>query len=124
MNRARLLAGAVAAGRVAIGAGLIAAPERVTRGWIGPDSERPSAHALARSLGVRDMVIGMIALHTLSHPEVGPRWQRTCAGVDAVDCAGTLLAARSLPARGVAATAVIATGAAAVQLWCARALAA
>jgi hypothetical protein len=69
--------------------------------------------ALIRSLGVRDLVLGLIALHTLEHPQVGPRWQRTCAAVDAVDAAATLAAARDLPLSGVLATAVVAGGAAA-----------
>ena len=58
-----------------------------------------------RSIGVRDLVLGMIALHTLDHPEVGPRWQATCAVVDTVDLLATGAARKDLPAAGVAGTA-------------------
>lgn len=35
----------VAAGRLAFGAGLIAAPGRVASGWLGSDADRPAALA-------------------------------------------------------------------------------
>jgi len=79
-------------------------------------------HALVRSIGVRDMVLGMIALHTLDHPEVGPRWQATCAIVDTVDLLATGAARNDLPAAGVAGTAAVAGGAAAAGFYFARAL--
>jgi hypothetical protein len=115
------VARALAVGRVAIGAGLLVAP-KLASGWIGPDAERDSAAVLTRALGVRDMAMGLIALHTAAHPQVGPRWQRTLAGCDAVDLSATLLARRSLPAQGVAAVAVIAGAAIAGELWAASQL--
>ena len=110
-------------GRVALGLGLLIAPSRAARGWVGDLADRPGVQALVRSVGVRDAVLGLIALHTLDHPDVGPRWQRTLAGVDAVDALATGLAADDLPRNGVIGTAVIAGGAAALELWLARALA-
>jgi len=112
---------ALAVGRVAIGAALVVAP-RLAAGWVGPDGERDSAAVLARALGVRDLAMGLIALHTATHPQVGPRWQRTLAGCDAVDLAATLLARRSLPAQGVAGVAAIAGTAIAGELWAASKL--
>jgi hypothetical protein len=109
-------------GRVALGAALLLAPQRAARGWIGDLADRPGVQALVRSLGVRDVVLGMIALHTLDHPDVGPRWQTTVGVVDIVDAIGTGLAASDLPRRGVAGTAVIASGAAAAEFWFARVL--
>jgi hypothetical protein len=64
----------------------------------------------------------MIALHTLDHPEVGPRWQATCAVVDTVDLLATGAARKDLPAAGVAGTALVAGGAAAAGCYFARAL--
>jgi hypothetical protein len=100
----------LSAGRVAFGLGLLVAPRLVGRGWLGEAVERPSVQAVLRALGVRDAVIGFIALHTLDHPEIGPRWLRTAAACDAVDAAATLAAAGDLPATGVAGTAVLAGG--------------
>ena len=64
----------------------------------------------------------MIALHTLDHPEVGPRWQATCAVVDTVDLLATGAARKDLPAAGVAGTAAVAGGAAAAGFYFSRAL--
>jgi hypothetical protein len=99
---------ALAIGRAAFGAALLIVPERVAKGWLGEYAERPAVHALVRSIGVRDVVLGTIALHTLDHDEVGPRWQATCAVVDTVDLLATGAARRDLPAAGVAGTAVVA----------------
>jgi hypothetical protein len=115
------VARALAVGRVAIGAGLLVAP-KLASGWVGDDASRESAQVLTRALGVRDMAMGLIALHTAAHPQVGPRWQRTLAGCDAVDLTATLLARRSLPAQGVAGVAVIAGVAIAGELWAASQL--
>ena len=113
---------ALAIGRAVFGAALLIVPEKVAKGWLGEYAERPAVHALVRSIGVRDLVLGMIALHTLDHPEVGPRWQATCAVVDTVDLLATGAARKDLPAAGVAGTALLAGGAAAAGFYFARAL--
>jgi hypothetical protein len=113
---------ALAIGRAVFGAALLIVPETVAKGWLGEYAERPAVHALVRSIGVRDMVLGMIALHTLDHPEVGPRWQATCAVVDTVDLLATGAARNDLPAAGVAGTAAVAGGAAAAGFYFARSL--
>ncbi len=112
----------LAIGRAAFGAALLIVPERVAKGWLGDYAERPAVHALIRSIGIRDLVLGMIAMHTLDHPEVGPRWQATCAVVDSVDLLATGAARKDLPAAGVAGTALVAGGAAAAGFYFARAL--
>jgi hypothetical protein len=120
---AKLGARLLAAGRVAYGVGLLVAPTRTAGGWLGRENlERPSVQAVVRSVGIRDVVLGMIALHTIDHPEVGPRWQATCAVVDSVDLLATVAARADLPAAGVAGTAVIAGGAAVGGFYFARAL--
>jgi hypothetical protein len=113
---------ALALGRVAFGAGLLVVPGRVGKGWLGDYAERPAVQALIRSIGIRDIVLGMIAIHTLDHPDVGPRWQATCAVVDTVDLLATGAARNDLPAAGVAGTAAIAGSAAAAGLYFSRAL--
>jgi len=115
----RTLARAMAVGRIAIGGALLVAPSAVARRWVGADGNRPGVQVFGRALGVRDLVLGVIALHTLDHPEVGPRWQRTLAACDLVDLTATVLARRALPASGAAGTVAIAGGAAAIELWAA-----
>jgi hypothetical protein len=107
---ARLLAG----GRIVFGAALLLAPQRVTRRWVGEYAESPAVRSLARSIGVRDVVLGMIALHTVDHLQIGPRWQATCATVDSVDLLAALIARSDLPAGGLAGTVALAGGAATV----------
>jgi hypothetical protein len=118
----RLGARVLAGGRVGLGIGLLVAPRGLARAWVGRHAERPSVQALVRAIGARDAVIGMIALHTLDHPEVGPRWQRTAAALDAIDAAVTVAAARDLSAANVAGTVVLAGGAAVAGLTFARSL--
>jgi hypothetical protein len=113
---------ALAIGRAVFGAALLIVPEKVAKGWLGEYAERPAVHALVRSIGVRDLVLGMIALHTVDHPDVGPRWLATCAVVDSVDLVATAAARSDLPKAGVAGTALVAGGAAAAGFYFARAL--
>lgn len=120
---ARLGARAIALGRVALGGALVLAPEAAARGWVGEGlAARPGVQALVRSLGARDFVIGLIAVHTAGNPAVGPRWQRTCAAVDGVDALATALAARDLPRSGVAGVVALASGTAVAELLLARRL--
>lgn len=111
----------VAVGRMAFGATIIARPS-VTSGWLGAYAERPAVQSLARMLGARDFVLGMIALHTAEYPEVGPRWQATCAAVDGVDLLATLAARSDLPKAGVVGTVLLAGGSSAACFYFAQAL--
>ncbi|MGH2917114.1 MAG: hypothetical protein ACRDLS_00735 [Solirubrobacteraceae bacterium] len=112
----------IAAGRIAIGAALMVAPRLTTRLWLGDDADRAGTQVVARAMGVRDVVTGAIALHTLDHHDVGPRWQRTLAGVDAVDLGATLAARRELPRVGVAMVVAMASAGIGGQLWAAERL--
>jgi hypothetical protein len=118
----RLLARTLAAGRVILGIALMAAPARVGAGWLGELAERPAVGSLLRLIGARDLVLGAIALHTVDHPEVGPRWQATCAAVDGSDVLATVAARGDLPLAGAAGTVLLAGVAAAIGGYCSRAL--
>ena len=52
-----------AAGRLAFGVGLLAAPERVASGWIGEDAAHDPVKVVTRGLGARDMALsaGLLA---------------------------------------------------------------
>jgi hypothetical protein len=60
------------------------------------------------------VLLGFMALHTLDHPPVAARWQRSLAACDAVDGLATVAARRS-PAVAVLALATAATEAAIAQ---------
>jgi hypothetical protein len=118
----RDVARAYAAGRVAVGAALLLAPRALGRVWLGRPADTAAGAVAMRALGVRDLVMGGIALHTVDHPEVGPRWQRTCAAADAVDLAATVAARDALPPVGSALVMGMAAGGAAVGGWLGSAL--
>ncbi len=108
----------LAAGRAALGVAVLAAPERVTSGWLGRDNAQlPIVGDLARSLGARDLALGLATLRTLEDPVNGPRVQQLCALVDAVDVLATVIARRSLPRIGVYGTVAIAGAAAGAGLY-------
>ena len=106
---------AVAAGRVAFGAAFLLAPGRLAAGWIGPDGSREAVTVIARALGARDAFMGLMTLHTVDRPEVGARWARACAVIDAIDGVATVAARRSLPARAVIGVGALAFVSAAVE---------
>jgi hypothetical protein len=110
------------AGRVAVGAALLLAPRPLGRIWLGAPADTPAGAVAMRALGLRDAVLGAMALHTVDHPEVAPRWQRTCAAVDAVDLAATAAARSSLPRVGSVLVMAMAAAGAATGGWLGRAL--
>jgi hypothetical protein len=96
MDQAIIVRG-LAGGRVGFGVVLTAAPLRLTRTWLGDDAERTGAQILARSLGARDLALGLGALASdRDHVE---RWVLAGLVADAADLAATL-ATPSLPRRG------------------------
>lgn len=103
----------LAAGRAALGVAVLAAPERVTSHWLGEaNSQLPVVGDLARSLGARDVALGLATLQTIDDPIVGPRVQLLCALVDSADTLATILARQGLPRKGVIGTVAIASASA------------
>lgn len=93
---ARRLAGL----RVAIGATAIVAPRLVTRPWLGRGVARPTDKLLARSLGSRDIALGLGAILAMDRGAPSRGWLEAGGLADAGDLLGTLLAFRSLPRFG------------------------
>jgi hypothetical protein len=99
----------LAAGRAALGVAVLAAPERVTGHWLGEANARlPVVGDLARSLGARDLALGLATLQTIDDPVLGPRVQLLCALVDSADTLATIIARAGLPRKGVIGTVAIA----------------
>jgi hypothetical protein len=114
----------LAAGRAALGVAVLAAPEQVTAGWLGEENAQlPVVGDLARSLGARDVALGIATLQTLEDPVVGPRVQLVCALVDCADVLATVIARASLPRKGLYGTVVIAGAAAGAGFYCSHKLA-
>jgi len=110
------------AGRVGLAAALLIAPRPFGRIWLGRAGGGPAGAVAMRALGARDLVLGAIMLHTIDHPDVAPRWQRTCAAVDAVDLVATAAARRGLPRAGSALVMALAGAGAATGAWLGAAL--
>lgn len=114
----------IATGRVALGAAVLAAPERVMSHWLGEDNARHGGvKDLGRGLAARDIGLGLAVLQTIDDPVVGPRIQVAVALADAADAISTLLERDSLPAVGVLGTVAIAGGSAIAGLYLAHRLA-
>jgi hypothetical protein len=111
---------AIAAGRIAAGLGMLLAPRAIARAWVGDLG--PGGEALTRAVGIRDLVMGGIVLHTVDHPQIGPRWVATCAIADAVDGAASVAARRALPSTGAVAIPAVAASAAIVGVAASAAL--
>jgi peptide-methionine (R)-S-oxide reductase len=98
MRRLRLsgeeLAKLFAAGRLAIGAAVLARPEALTRGLRVDSSTARRTAWLARMFGVRDMVLGGGTLFALSRRAAPGPWLVASAMSDATDAAALTAAIR------------------------------
>jgi hypothetical protein len=119
---ARTLVRLQAAGRVALGAGIAAAPSVVAGGWVGAVADKPGGRALAMGLGGRDVAIAvgtLSALHTGS--SVRP-WLAAGMIADAADFAATVRERDALSPVAVPVVAAIAGGSVLLGAWLAREL--
>ena len=109
---------ALAAGRVAFGAGLALAPARFAGVWLGPRARDPRTQVICRGFGVRDLALGAGGLLSLQRDDFGrPRWWFAAqAASDAADLLATLAAWRSLPPIRRRLVAAVAGGSAAVGI--------
>lgn len=108
---------ALALGRAALGAALIATPEKVAVGWIGEDGSSEGAKILAGSVGVRDVAIGLGTAYALATGSDSARvWLLASGGADVVDLVETVSAKGSIPDNGLLTTAALAGGSAIVCL--------
>ncbi len=100
-DQARRIAEAIAWGRIAIGVTALLAPTLPLRPWVGRDfAWQPRAKLLARSLGARDLALGMGVLLSLRHDAPVRGWVEGAGLADAGDALATLLAFGKLPKTG------------------------
>lgn len=114
-KQARSCARALAYARIAIGTAALVAPRRVVRSWLGPHAEAPAVALLARSLGARDLALGLGTVLAMGHEVPARGWVEAGGLADAGDLLATLVAFRWLPRsrRWAVATAAATTAAAA-----------
>lgn len=93
----RDIAFSVAAGRVAIGAGLLAAPGLAASGWVGRAAGAPATQLFARATGARDLGIGLGVIAALRGKRDLRQWLVASLIADAADAVATLLVRDELP---------------------------
>ena len=95
------VAKAVGAGRIALGLSYIAAPGLALRAWPGRRSTKDADGALlrllARSIGGRDVALGVGVLVALSHDVPARGWVEAGMLADAADALAVLIALPHLP---------------------------
>jgi len=122
-DQARQLAEAVAWGRIGIGITALVAPTAPLRPWVGRDfAWQPRAKLLARSLGARDVALGLGVILALRHDAPVRGWVEGGGVADAGDVLATLLAFPKLPKGGRWLVLLSAAGAAAAARLAAPAL--
>jgi len=100
-DQARQIAEAIAIGRIAIGVVALVAPSVPLRPWVGRDfAWQPRAKLLARSLGARDLALGIGVMLALRHKAPVRGWVEGAGLADAGDTLATLLAFGKLPKGG------------------------
>src|SRR3954451_6266721 len=101
-NAPQVLAGALAANRIAFGLNYLARPEMAGPSWIGRVARAPGTKVMTRAQGVRDVALGSGALCALARHESNEAtiWAANLALVDATDFAATWAARKRLPKRG------------------------
>jgi hypothetical protein len=110
----RSLARSIAVGRILFGLLMLFAPTKVLSRASGGSGEAGGPFVwLARSFGIRDVVLGAGAMVELSDPEPEARWVTAGAMADTADAAAAIVWHRELGAAGTAATLALAVPAAA-----------
>ena len=96
----RKLARLIAWGRVGIGIGAVITPSLVLRPWVGEVGDDVPARMLARTMGGRDLVLGLGTLRALSVSDAeGRPWVALGGVADAVDAVAGIVAFGHLPRR-------------------------
>lgn len=117
-GRARSAAGALAAGRVVLGVTAMAAPALPSLPWVGrAEAARPAVKLFARSMGARDIALGLGAVLAFRHEAPLRGWVEAGGLCDAGDVMGTLVHFRELPRVGRLVILAVAGGSMAASRW-------
>jgi hypothetical protein len=111
-NRTRTLAAAVMSLRVVYGVALIAAPDRLSRRWLGPDGERAPTQVALRGLGAREIIVHGAGLAVALRGGSLRGFVVASVAGDLADVAATVAGRDGLPAGAAPATIAVAGGSA------------
>jgi hypothetical protein len=110
----------MAAGRMALGAGLVVAPGLTGRIWFGRDGGAPAARALAVAMGARDLALGAGTAHAAETGAPIRPWLVASMVGDAADLLVTQRHRAVVPWPARVGVSVLAAGAVAAGAWLAR----
>jgi hypothetical protein len=114
---ARNLAQLLAWGRVGIGTTAVVAPTLVSRPWLGDAAAEPATRLFARTMGGRDLALGIGALRALAVSDDESRpWVALGGVADLVDAMATVVAFGQLPRRSRWGIMAVTLGAALVSI--------
>lgn len=114
--RLRLAALALLLLRIAYGVGLIAAPARLAKAWLGDAAESAPTRVPLRALGGREIAVHAAALHALARARPLRPWLTASIAGDMTDVLATAAGRRGLPERAASKTAAVAGGSALLTL--------
>jgi hypothetical protein len=117
----RQVALVLARSRAVLGLAALTLPGLFDRVWLGGAKATPSAKAVTRALGAREIVLGIGTLTSVKEQTQGPEWLSMGAVADGVDAAVSLLV-RGAPRR-TRVIALVAAGSAVGAMKVARELA-
>jgi hypothetical protein len=112
VTRTRAAAAVVLSLRVAYGAALIAAPQRLSRRWLGPASRTGPTQVPLRALGARELLLHAGALRAALRGAPLRSWLAASIAGDLTDIAATTAARAELPDGSPAATLAVGGGSA------------
>ncbi len=116
MPASRILAAAVLGLRIAYGAALVAAPERLTRRWLGPAVADAPAQVALRGLGAREVLLHAGGLAAALRGDAVRPWLAASVAGDVSDIAATVGGRRGLPDGSAPATLVVAGASAVISV--------
>ncbi len=115
MSRTRTAAIAVFGLRVAYGAALVVAPERLTRSWLGADVARDPVKVALRGLGGREIVLHGFGIAAAVRGRPLWPWLVISMAGDASDIAATFAGRAGIPGDAPRKTVAAAGGSAALS---------
>jgi hypothetical protein len=87
----RTLTAAFSVGRLAFGAALVAAPDKVAARWIGADASRAPVKIVLRAVGARDIALAAGTLASLRNEDALRLWLGGALASDVCDVISTLV---------------------------------
>ena len=114
---ARTIGRLIALGRVAIGAALIAAPEKIGERWVGGEARGRGTQVILAAVGARDLALGLGTAWALGGGERARPWLLASMAADTTDLVASLRHRDALTPTALAGVVVLAGGSAALGAW-------